>query len=83
MRAERYASRFAALAGILLLAASAGSGAEAQTAREAPPPQRPASTPEGAPAERPEYRARSLPSDTFAPSEQVSEDYPVPFPEDI
>jgi hypothetical protein len=38
----------------------------------------------GAPKqERPEYRARSLPSDTFKPSEKVQEDFPVPFPEDI
>ncbi len=34
-------------------------------------------------AERPEYRARSLPNDTFNPSEKVQEDFPVPFPEDI
>ena len=33
--------------------------------------------------ERPEYRARGLPSDTFKPSEKVQEDFPVPFPEDI
>jgi len=33
--------------------------------------------------ERPEYRARRLPSDTFKPSEKVQEDFPVPFPEDI
>ena len=34
-------------------------------------------------ADRPEYRARSLPNDTFTPSEKVQEDFPVPFPEDI
>ena len=33
--------------------------------------------------ERPEYRARALPTDSFNPSEQISEDYPVPFPSDI
>ena len=33
--------------------------------------------------DRPEYRARSLPNDTFTPSEKVQEDFPVPFPEDI
>lgn len=33
--------------------------------------------------ERPEYRARSLPTDVFHPSEQVEEDTPVAFPEDI
>lgn len=49
---------------------------QGQTA--APPPG------DGAPEpERPEYRARSLPSDTFKPSEKVQEDFPVPFPEDI
>ncbi len=49
----------------------------ATLAQQAPPPAAPEST------ERPEYRARSLPTDTFKPSEQVVEDYPVPFPEDI
>ena len=33
--------------------------------------------------ERPEYRARRLPTDVFQPSEQVEEDTPVAFPEDI
>lgn len=49
----------------------------ATLAQQAPPPATPENT------ERPEYRARSLPTDTFKPSEQVVEDYPVPFPEDI
>jgi hypothetical protein len=31
----------------------------------------------------PEYSHRSLPADTFKPSEEISEDYPVPFPVDI
>jgi hypothetical protein len=53
-----------------LLPASTGSAAE-----DAPPP------PTG--EERPEYRTRTLPTDTFKPSEQVSEDYAVPFPADI
>ena len=35
------------------------------------------------PPDRPEYRTRSLPTDTFTPSEKVQEDFPVPFPEDI
>lgn len=30
-----------------------------------------------------EYTRRSLPADTFKPSEEISEDYPVPFPVDI
>ena len=32
---------------------------------------------------RPEYRRRSLPTDTFKPSEDISEDFAVPFPSDI
>lgn len=44
------------------------------------PPREP---PSEASPERPEYRARSLPTDTFKPSEEVQEDFPVPFPEDI
>lgn len=31
----------------------------------------------------PEHRARPLPADTFTPSEDISEDFPVPFPVDI
>lgn len=31
----------------------------------------------------PEYRVKALPTDTFKPSEEVSEDHPVPFPADI
>lgn len=33
--------------------------------------------------EKPEYTRRSLPADTFKPSEEISEDFPVPFPVDI
>ncbi|MSR15381.1 MAG: hypothetical protein EXR86_12625 [Gammaproteobacteria bacterium] len=47
-----------------------------QPAQAPPPASEPA--PEG-----PSYRARSLPTDTFKPSERVSEDYPVAFPADI
>jgi hypothetical protein len=32
---------------------------------------------------RPEHQARPLPTDTFNPSEEISEDFPVPFPVDI
>jgi len=46
-------------------------------AAEAPPPPPPTGE------ELPEYRTRTLPTDTFKPSEQVSEDYAVPFPADI
>ncbi len=31
----------------------------------------------------PEHRVRPLPADTFKPTEEISEDYPVPFPVDI
>ncbi len=31
----------------------------------------------------PEYKIKSLPNDTFKPSEKISEDFPVPFPVDI
>lgn len=31
----------------------------------------------------PKYKARPLPTDTFKPSEKISEDFPVPFPVDI
>jgi len=34
-------------------------------------------------AERPEFTRRSLPADTFKPTEEISEDFPVPFPVDI
>lgn len=40
-------------------------------------------TPPAAENELPEYRTRSLPTDTFKPSEEVSEDFAVPFPADI
>jgi hypothetical protein len=33
--------------------------------------------------QKPELTRRSLPTDTFKPSEEISEDYPVPFPVDI
>lgn len=32
---------------------------------------------------KPEHRVRPLPTDTFKPTEEVSEDFPVPFPTDI
>lgn len=33
--------------------------------------------------DKPEFTPRPLPADTFKPSEEVSEDFPVPFPVDI
>ena len=41
------------------------------------------STPEPATSNGPEYRTRAMPTDTFKPSEKVSEDYPIAFPADI
>ena len=32
---------------------------------------------------KPEHRVRPLSADTFKPTEEISEDYPVPFPTDI
>jgi hypothetical protein len=58
-----------------VLLALAGAAAQAQQTPQSPPP--------AENQERPEYRARALPNDTFKPSEQVQEDFPVPFPEDI
>ncbi len=64
---------------LFVLCSFCAAGAWAQQGQAAAPP--PGS---GEPEpERPEYRARSLPSDTFKPSEKVQEDFPVPFPEDI
>ncbi len=34
-------------------------------------------------AEKPEHSVRPLSTDTFKPSEEISEDFPVPFPVDI
>jgi|GEM_PF-1312906 len=64
---------------LFVLCSACAASAWAQQGQAAAPP--PGS---GEPEpERPEYRARSLPSDTFKPSEKVQEDFPVPFPEDI
>lgn len=65
----------------LLACACAGSGVIAQE------PVQQDATRDGktrnADAERPEFTRRSLPSDTFKPTEEISEDFPVPFPVDI
>lgn len=51
---------------------------QAQTPTQSPPPR------EGTTEkEKPELTRRSLPTDTFKPSEEISEDFPVPFPVDI
>ena len=66
-----------AFAGCLLITFSAVTHGEVPT-----PPKNvtTASIPE---ASQPELTRRALPTDIFKPSEQVSEDYPVPFPVDI
>jgi hypothetical protein len=64
---------------MFILCTTCAAGAWSQQGQAAAPPPG-AGAPE---PERPEYRARSLPSDTFKPSEKVQEDFPVPFPEDI
>ncbi len=46
-------------------------------------PATPPSAESSATAAQPEYRAHALPTDTFKPSEEVSEDYAIPFPADI
>lgn len=65
----------------LLAAACSGSGVEAQE------PVQQDATRDGktrnADSERPEFTRRSLPADTFKPTEEISEDFPVPFPVDI
>jgi len=43
----------------------------------------PGSSNRNADSERPEFTRRTLPSDTFKPTEEISEDFPVPFPVDI
>ncbi len=37
----------------------------------------------GSANEKPEHSQRPLSTDTFKPSEEISEDFPVPFPVDI
>ena len=50
----------------------------AQQQTEAPPPDDAKNQ-----TSKPEFSRRALPADTFKPSEEVSEDFPVPFPVDI
>lgn len=65
---------------ILLLLTGTGASNTAWAQASAPPPS-PAPPVEA--SEHPEYRTRALPTDTFKPSEQVSEDFAIPFPADI
>ena len=59
------------------LASAAEPSAPAAQSSSAP------STKEPAAGSGPEYRTRAMPTDTFNPSEKVSEDYPIAFPADI
>ncbi|MGE3772864.1 MAG: hypothetical protein AB7I32_08040 [Gammaproteobacteria bacterium] len=68
--------RRCALSFIVLMLGLAG----AAFAQQAQTPAAPQTPPD---PDRPEYRARRLPTDVFQPSEQVEEDTPVAFPEDI
>jgi hypothetical protein len=63
---------------LLALVATSGLRLQAQTSLEPPPP-----TASATEERKPEATRHSLPTDTFKPSEEVSEDYPVPFPVDI
>lgn len=72
------ARRVMALSFLVFMAALPQARAETTAA----PPAKPQAAPEPNP-DRPEYRARALPKDSFNPSEQVQEDQPVPFPEDV
>lgn len=75
-------SRNDILAGSILLLLNFAGGSGAAFAQQAPAPAQPPRPPPES-SERPEYRTRALPTDTFKPSEQVSEDYAIPFPADI
>ena len=66
---------------IPMLAALATVDVAAQTADTDYPPPAEQSAPRS--QDRPEYRFRPLPEDTFKPSEEIAEDFPVPFPVDI
>jgi hypothetical protein len=67
---------------MLMLVLGFGTASFAQQTPQPAPPATQAPPAEPAP-QGPGYRARSLPTDTFKPSERVSEDYPVAFPADI
>lgn len=64
----------------VLLALTAFDTGAQTTGTDYPPPVEQA-TPRS--QEHPEYRFRPLPEDTFKPSEEIAEDFPVPFPVDI
>ncbi len=68
---------FPVLFAIILFVAPSLSAAQsgANSENEAPPP-----IPSSG---NPEYKIKSLPNDSFKPSEKISEDFPVPFPVDI
>jgi hypothetical protein len=70
--------RLLLVAGLLLYTQGSVAGAQAQT-----DPQKGRKAPPAAERENPEYSRRTLPADTFKPSEEISEDFAVPFPVDI
>lgn len=76
MRTERRALR-----ALTLTAALLANGATAQAPATPPPARDTAPAPPS--TTRPEYEFRPLPADTFKPSEEIVEDFPVPFPVDI
>jgi len=81
LSAARQLASLAQACRALLLAALAlapGLGMAQAVRPPAPPPPAPTALPD-----LPEYRVKALPTDTFRPSEEVSEDHPVPFPADI
>ena len=65
-----------ALIGCVLLCAEMAMAAD-------PAPAAPANPPTTDDRTRPERQLRPLPADTFTPSEEISADFPVPFPVDI
>jgi hypothetical protein len=69
-------ARFSLL--MLVLASQSGIAlAEGNPAAAPPPP------PPSGEENLPEYRTKALPTDSFQPSEEVSEDFAVDFPADI
>lgn len=75
--------RVARLVPLLLGAVISVAAVAQQAAPPTPPPPAPQGGQAGGDGENPEYRTRALPTDSFKPSEQVSEDFAVPFPADI
>ena len=76
--------RFWALATLLLGGlAGAVQSAEQPTGANPPPPTAPAQEGRSAPADNPEGAEDAEQQEVFLPSEEISEDFAVPFPVDI